>query len=1131
MQHAEKRYELVHRFARGETADLWLARRHGAAKFVRSCVLKMLLPELHGDDAAVERFLAEARSAALMQHRNIVQVLDLGQLEGRHFAAVELIDGPDLAGLLSRSVLRKAPIAPEIAAWIIAGAAAGLHYAHQLTDPATAAPLGLVHGQLSPASILASWHGSVRAVGFGGATHRVIEAVAARAVPYAAPEALAGAPIDARSDVFSLGRIFVALLAGRALKAEDTLSSDGVRALLRGVPTPLLEIAAACCHADPAKRPVSAGWVHTALLRWLHGKGADGGALLAEFVTAWALDLCPAKRAALSDGDARPRAETRDAAVDHNLERPTTALIGGQRALSRATEHLAGGKRLICLRGAAGIGKSRIALELAWARVDAGGVAVTVELHGVDDLMAACAAIADALGGALPGAVSSDAAIAAVADALGAAGPVLLVLDGIDGIGDVAPTLLQACLDGAPNASIVATSRRRLAADAATGVIVQPLRLPAGGGDPLRAEACRLFVERAKAVNSGFSPDRSEAALVARIVNRLDGIPLAIELAAARMDELDLQTLLTKLKRGIGVLHAKRRGKRMTLRGAIGWSWTMLQSWERQALVQVSVFRGGFDLEGARAVVQHGEGKDVAEVIQDLRDRSLLRSLSGDADTARFGLFDSIRAYVEELPDSAALLDTAERAHARHMLQWASEQHAVAWSHDGPDAVDKMVAERDNLTAVHERALARQPRTAEDVHQALLIPVLLYPAMIERGPQGLLLDLFAGAIEAADSLPAAEQERVDRADWARALALHADMIGNTGRAKDGVLQSERAIELAAETDDLRALALAHYSHAITLRLGDHMQHSVQAAKTARALCQQTGDLALESQALNVIGGVFYDLGEREMAAGCFHASLAAARQAGHYMQVARCTGNLGCVYADRGDMERAAPYFHESLGDARSKKNRRGEGVIHSYLGIVAQEQGNVGLARVHYKRGLELLAQVGDRHRGAYVEGLLAGMHAEVGELEEAERLLRGIIDEFVARGDWRLRAMYLCTLAFLRSLRGDRPAADHLLNASRKLAGQQSDPSALGVLDVFAAGVDLLLGDPGQRALAEDVLAAVSAPRPADEDHPDGRPPLTLISSEVRTALRILRANGAMGQSGRPPPATTPSAALGGA
>ena len=162
-------------------------------------------------------------------------------------------------------------------------------------------------------------------------------------------------------------------------------------------------------------------------------------------------------------------------------------------------------------------------------------------------------------------------------------------------------------------------------------------------------------------------------------------------------------------------------------------------------------------------------------------------------------------------------------------------------------------------------------------------------------------------------------------------------------------------------------------------------------------------------------------------------------------------------------------------------------------------------------RRGLELLEQVGDRHRQAYVEGLYALMLAEQADIAGAEKILRTIVDEFVARGDWRLRAIYLSTMAFFRAKRGDHPAARKLLQASDKLALKQSDPTAKGVLAVFAAGVDLLLStDPEAVNAARAVLAGVDKPRPDPDDTGETKPPLTLISSEVRTALRILSANG---------------------
>jgi len=189
--------------------------------------------------------------------------------------------------------------------------------------------------------------------------------------------------------------------------------------------------------------------------------------------------------------------------------------------------------------------------------------------------------------------------------------------------------------------------------------------------------------------------------------------------------------------------------------------------------------------------------------------------------------------------------------------------------------------------------------------------------------------------------------------------------------------------------------------------------------------------------------------------------------------------------------------------------------VIHSFLGLVAQERGNVGLGRLHFRRGLDLLEQVGDKHRRAYIEGLYAWLLLETGEQDAAETLLVGIVDRFVARLDWRLRAMFLATLAYIRARSGKAKTSRRLLAEAGRLAPAQSDASADGVLAVFSEGVAWhLAGSDAEHSKLKrsigEALAQVSALRTPDEHHPEGRPALTDISSEVRTALRILLANG---------------------
>lgn len=1114
-------YELVHRFARGETADLYLARRHGAAGFVRDCVVKKLRADLQRDPAVVRRFLADARIAAQLQHRHIAQVIDLGRLQDQaHFAAIELVDGPDVGTLLDRAV-GGARVPVDVAIWIVSRVAEAVHHAHEFADPVSGANLGLVHGHLSPRSVVVAMDGAVRTLGFSDLTAGArVTNLTQRQKLYAAPETRRGEPIARMADVFSLGAMLYHLLTGRAVPEQGPIPPPS--SVEPRVDSELDALVAAALAAKPGDRQESAGRLGVAMMRWQLQRTGDARASVAAWMATQPATLSPRNRGfgepPAADAvalDELPESALLDADVASHIDAPDLPMVGGDRALTRLRGHIEAGKRLICLRGMAGIGKSRIVQQAAVEHVDAGGVAWCVDLHEVADIAPACAAVMQATGGTLPGAGSDELAVGAAAERLATLGDGWLILDGLDMLSDRCGAMLSAWRDCNPDLRIIVTAQRRLDVPDATGMVVRPLAVPADDVVDVQIEACQLFVDRARRAAADWRPSRADAAAISAIARRLDGIPLAIEMAAARLAEMSLAQLAARLQTGLDVL-SEKRGRRDTLRGAIGWSWTMLSGEERKALIELAVFVGGFTRATATAVLDAkatsvaGVTMTADEIIDDLRDRSMLRPISGEGDEQRFGMYESVRSYVEAQPDAPEIGRVASARHARTMIAMAAERAAAALTHDGEAAVDWLAAERENLLAVHRRALSTRPLTGARVTEALAVAAALYPAMIERGPQGVLHALFTAAIAAVDLLGSQEISRIDGPTRVHAEALHADMLGTRGNPSDGIAMAERALEHAASDD--RAAAQAHYARAVCLRQGDRMHEAIDAATQARTICQRTGDAALEAQALNVIGAVFYDLGEREMSAGCFQAALAAARHVGHQLQVSRTTGNLGCIYADRGDMDKAAPYFHEALGDAKRLANRRGEGVIHSYLGIVAQERGNFGLAGVHYRRGLELLETVGDSHRKAYVEALYGWMLAETAELSGAEALLKGVVDEFVARGDWRLRAMYLATLAFIRACDGDVSTAHRLLGVAEKLASRQSDPIAAGTISVFRAGV--LLADAestGQQTdEAAKILSGVRAPRPADDTHPTGKPPLVQLSSEVRTALRILAANG---------------------
>lgn len=230
------KYQLVRKLAAGGMAEVFLVKAAGARGFEKTLVLKRILPHLAEDEAFVEMFLSEAKLAAQLDHPNVVQIFDFGEADGSYFLAMEYIDGPTLRRLIKRSAEQQVPLPAALCAKMVAAAAEGLAFAHELTDAETGRPLGLVHRDISPENILVSRQGSVKVVDFGiakvaGQGHRTQTGVVKGKVAYMPPEQLQGRSMDGRVDVYALGMVLYELLTCRR-PFEATTEASMMQAIL-----------------------------------------------------------------------------------------------------------------------------------------------------------------------------------------------------------------------------------------------------------------------------------------------------------------------------------------------------------------------------------------------------------------------------------------------------------------------------------------------------------------------------------------------------------------------------------------------------------------------------------------------------------------------------------------------------------------------------------------------------------------------------------------------------------------------------------------------------------------------------------------------------------------------------------
>jgi predicted ATPase/DNA-binding winged helix-turn-helix (wHTH) protein len=395
-----------------------------------------------------------------------------------------------------------------------------------------------------------------------------------------------------------------------------------------------------------------------------------------------------------------------------NLPAPTSDLIGREIELSEATA-LVDSRRLITLVGAGGIGKTRLGLEVARHLLPrfADGVWVA-ELGALSDPRLVPVTVATAIGLQLPpGAVTPE----RVATALGAK-QLLFVLDNCEHVIDAAASMAEALLSANPKMHVMATSREPLRAEEEHLYRVPPLAVPAEGTedieDLLRYGAVRLFVSRVRATEPHFAPDQRIAAAVAAICRRLDGIALAIELAAARTAALGVEEVAAHLDDRFHLLTGGRRTalpRHQTLRSTLDWSYELLSEAERVVFRRLSIFAGGFALAEATAVAASGEiaASDVVDCVANLASKSLVMiDVSGA--TVRYRLLATTRARAREKLAESGELGQVVRAHAEHyrdlleraQIEWETRP-TVEWVADYGRGIDDLRAALDWAFSSH----------------------------------------------------------------------------------------------------------------------------------------------------------------------------------------------------------------------------------------------------------------------------------------------------------------------------------------------------------------------------------------------------------------------------------------------
>ncbi len=954
-------YEILSALGAGGMGEVYRARD---SRLGRTVALKVLPERLAQDGERRQRLEHEARTISKISHPNICTLHDIGHQEGVDFLVLEFVEGKTLRELLAVGLL---PIRKIIL--IALQIAEGLAKAHEH---------GVVHRDLKPENVMVSAEG-VKILDFGLAklgldSEGIFETCTSAAaltepgvilgtIRYMSPEQGAGRALDFRSDHFSFGLMLYEMTTGRHAFARSTQGQtlmaiaeeepEPIRSLNAEAPPPLCWVIERCLAKEPEERYFST----RDLVR----------------------DLT-AIRDRLSDLQ-RKRREIRPS----NLPVPSAALVGREKELAATVELLLRNDvRLVTLTGPGGIGKSRLAVALAAkvAEQFPSGV-YFVPLAQVTDPDLIASAIAQALGVRLTG---SHSPLETVKEHLRqfSTDPMLLLFDNFEHMLAVAPILAE-LLASAPHLRLLVTSRAALHVYDEHEFPLPPLALPDTGKTPApellsQYSAISLFIQRAVAVKPDFRLTEQNASDIAEICTRLDGLPLAIELAAARVKLLSASAMRTRLASRLQLLTGGSRdlpARQQTLRQAIDWSYDLLNESEQKLFRRLSVFVGGGTLEAIESVCDTKQdlGLDVLDGMASMVDKSLVRQIEQSDGEPRFVMLETIREYgLEKLVASGEEQQT-RRAHAAYGLVLAEEGTSGDTDVKHKGWLDGFDAEHGNFRAALDW-------------------------LIETGNAEWGLRLGAALFRFWEMREYLAEGR----DWlGKLLALPGASTPTTSRLRvlfaAGVLAGEQrdfatcdaslmqSLEIARHLGDQRSIAVSLNALGVNARDRDDFAASAVFLEETLVLWRELHDARAVARTLSNLAGIVKLQEDYPRARSLYEECLSIFRELDDRPGIAWALNHQGDVARDQGDSDAARSLYESSLAAFRELKDRWGIAGTLADLGNLAREQRDYRTADSLYRESLQTFHEL-EHKRG--IARLLESFACSASEQSEPESSLR---------------------------------------------------------------------------------------------------------------------------------------------
>jgi non-specific serine/threonine protein kinase len=679
----------------------------------------------------------------------------------------------------------------------------------------------------------------------------------------------------------------------------------------------------------------------------------------------------------VSTGDGEANRPSRS---KHNLPYQLTSFVGREQEIAQL-EELVTAKRLVTLTGAGGAGKTRLAIEVTSRLIDAFADGVwLVELAALSDPRLVPQAVAHAL-------KVKEQPTRPVTETLSdylASKKLLLVLDNAEHLIEGCVQFVDLVLRRTPGVAILVTSRERLGMAGELTYRVPSLTVPGPGDnvapDALLAyEGVRMFVERARLLRPHFSVTSENAASLASICYRLDGIPLAIELSAPRLRSMSVEELSQRLEHRFALLTDGSRTalpRHRTLRSMIDWSYDLLREPEKLFLRRLSVFVGGWTLAAVEAVCA-GDGierSDVLDLLTSLTDKSLVVPEQEDAQT-RWRLLETVRQYARDRLEDTGGSAAVRVRHRDYYLALAEEADPKLKTAEQAEWLRRLEEEHENLRAGLEWSLVDAGSTG-----GLRLCGALQRFWWTRG------HLTEGRQWCTRVLGKAGAEERTRE---RAYVLNAAGVLSYHQGDYPVARAlyEESLAIRRELGDRSGIAgsLGNLGN-VAVNQGDRpAARALQ--EQSLAIYRELGDRFGTANTLNNLGVVALNQGDYPAARALHEESLAISRELGNRHSIALSLSNVGHVALDQGDYPAARALLEESLAIRRELGDRFGIATSLSNLGYAALDQGDYPAARALFEESLAMRRELGDQ---LGIPASLEGLAAVVASLPDSLRAAR---------------------------------------------------------------------------------------------------------------------------------------------